>query len=139
MTTARTSRSTLGESEPATVAGDPRLLRIVFNNLINNAIKYGRAGTPIEVKFYRSGAQAVFSVRNEGIGIPANDMARLFRRFGRLRQPGSEGIKGSGLGLYLCHRIVALLGGSIEVKSEAGKYAEFHVSLQARPARAPQR
>ncbi len=114
---------------PVIVAGDPRLMRIVFDNLISNAIKYGRAGTPIRIKVWQAGARIVLAVRNEGIGIPAADMDRLFRPFGRLRQPGSEGVKGSGLGLYLCLRIVALLSGSIEVQSEPGEYAEFRVTL----------
>jgi signal transduction histidine kinase len=119
----------LAVSEPLRVVAEPRLLAIVVNNLINNAIKYGQAGTDIAVRIDRAGERAILSVRNEGIGIPATDMKRLFTRFGRLKQPGSEGIKGSGLGLYLCRRIVSLLGGSIEASSEPGKYAEFRVAL----------
>jgi hypothetical protein len=120
-------------AEPVRVTGDPRLLRIVLNNLINNALKFGQPATTIQVRVYREGPYAIISVRNEGIGIPTADKGRLFRRFGRLRQPGSEGIKGSGLGLYLCRRIVELHDGSIDVDSESGKYAEFRVSFEAKP------
>lgn len=119
----------LAASEPLRVVGEARLLAIVVNNLINNALKYGRAGSEIAVRIDRVGERARLSVRNEGIGIPAADMKRLFTRFGRLKQPGSEGIKGSGLGLYLCRRIVSLLGGSIDARSAEGEYAEFVVSL----------
>lgn len=115
--------------EPLRVAGNWGLLRIVLKNLINNAIKYGHRETEIQIRIEQSGRQAMLSVRNEGLGIPAGDMGRLFQRFGRLRLPGSEGIKGSGLGLYLCRRIIELFGGSIVVQSEYGKYAEFRVFL----------
>ena len=122
-------RITLHAPEPMRVAGNWGLLRIVVKNLINNAIKYGQRETDIAIRIEQAGRQAMVSVRNEGIGIPAADLGRLFHRFGRLRLPGSEGIKGSGLGLYLCRRIVELFGGTIEVQSEAGKYAEFRVFL----------
>ena len=120
---------TLHAPEPLRVVGNWGLLRIVLKNLINNAIKYGRRETEIQIRVEQSGRQAMLSVRNEGLGIPAADMGRLFQRFGRLRLPGSEGIKGSGLGLYLCRRIVELFGGSIAVQSEPGKCAEFRVFL----------
>jgi hypothetical protein len=122
-------RLTLHASEPLRIIGDWGLLRIVLRNLINNAIKYGQRETEIQIRVEPSGRQAMIGVRNEGIGIPAADIGRLFQRFGRLRLPGSEGIKGSGLGLYLCRRIVELFGGWIEVQSEVGKYAEFRVFL----------
>lgn len=116
--------------EDVQVAGDAKLLGIVLNNLINNAIKYGRLGTEIQIRASRTDQkQLTLSVRNLGVGIPAADMGRLFQRFERLRQPGTEGIKGSGLGLYLCRRIVESLGGSISARSEPGEYAEFRVSL----------
>ena len=111
------------------VIGHWGLLRIVPKNLINNAIKYGRRDTAIQIRVAQAGRQAMLSVRKEGLGIPAADRGRLFQRFGRLRLPGNEGIKGSGLGLYLCRRIIELFGGSIEVRSEPGQYAEFRVFL----------
>ncbi|WP_295454495.1 HAMP domain-containing sensor histidine kinase [uncultured Thiodictyon sp.] len=122
-------RLTLHAPEPLRVTGHRGLLRIVVKNLINNAIKYGHRDTEIQIRIEQAGRQALLSVRNEGIGIPAADLGRLFQRFGRLRLPGSEGIKGSGLGLYLCRRIVELFGGTIVVQSQAGKYAEFRVFL----------
>ena len=120
---------TLHAPEPLRVIGHWGLLRIVLKNLINNAIKYGRRDTAIQIRVEQAGRQAMLSVRKEGLGIPAADRGRLFQRFGRLRLPGSEGIKGSGLGLYLCRRIIELFGGSIEVRSEPGQYAEFRVFL----------
>lgn len=112
------------------VAGEPNLLKIVLNNLLNNAIKYGRAQSGIQVKVYRNGDTAVVSVYNEGPGIDAPDIEnRLFKRFERLKQSGTEGVKGSGLGLYICKQIVDKHRGKIEVHSESGKFIEFRVSL----------
>ncbi|HYN77944.1 MAG TPA: sensor histidine kinase, partial [Lamprocystis sp. (in: g-proteobacteria)] len=122
-------RLTLHAPEPTRVIGNAGLLRIVLKNLISNAIKYGHRDTDIQVRIEQADRQAMMCVRNAGLGIPGADLGRLFQRFGRLRLPGSEGIKGSGLGLYLCRRIVELFGGSIMVQSEQGEYAEFRVFL----------
>jgi two-component system sensor histidine kinase/response regulator len=117
-------------AEEAVVEGDPELLRIVVRNLVGNAIKYGREGTPVRVRLERRGAEAVLSVRNEGVGISAEDIrTRLFRRFERLRQKGTEGVKGSGLGLYICKTIVDKHRGRIWAESEPGAGAEFFVAL----------
>lgn len=112
------------------VAGDPNLLKIVINNLVNNAIKYGRAKTEIKVKVYQEGVCAVVSVYNQGAGIAPKDIeSRLFKRFERLKQKGTEGVKGSGLGLYICKQIVDKHHGKIEAFSEPENYIEFRVSL----------
>ena len=116
--------------EDPVLSGDPRLLQIVVRNLINNAVKYGREGTPVEVGLERRGGEAVLSVRNEGVGFTAEEIAgRLFKRFERLKQKGTEGVKGSGLGLYICKKIVDKHRGRIEAFSEPGRWAEFRVSL----------
>jgi signal transduction histidine kinase len=112
------------------VLGDANLLRIVANNLVNNAIKYGRPSSTITVEVRPAGDETLLSVHNEGAGIPPEDIEnRLFRRFERLKQKGTEGVKGSGLGLYLCKQIVDRHGGRIEVSSEVGKFAKFEVYL----------
>lgn len=112
------------------VAGDANLLRIVVNNLVNNAIKYGRAESEIRIRVTREDGQAVISVYNEGPGIERKDIeSRLFKRFERLKQVGTEGVKGSGLGLYICKKIVDQHRGKIEVISEFGQFIEFRVCL----------
>lgn len=122
---------TLDCRETVLLQADPRWLRIVVSNLLDNAIKYGETGSPVVIAVLRQDEAAAFSVRNRGIGIPAADHGRLFQRFARLKQAGSEGIKGSGLGLYLCHRIVTMLRGTIEVQSESDGFTEFTVRLPA--------
>ncbi len=119
------------DSEPGlTVNGDPRLLKIVVRNLLSNAVKYGREGTEILVRLRKAGGELIFSVRNEGVGIPKEDIGNgLFRKFSRLKQPGTEGVKGSGLGLYICKKIIDKHGGRIWVESEPGVSATFFFAL----------
>ncbi len=112
--------------------GDPKLLQIVVRNLLSNAIKYGLEGSDIRINLEKKERELVFSVRNEGVGISAEDInSRLFRKFERLKQKGTEGVKGSGLGLYICKTIVTAHGGRIWAESEPGKWVTFHVALPA--------
>ena len=116
------------EGDPV-LDGDPALLKILVGNLVNNAIKYGAEGTPVRLRLARQGGEVVFAVRNEGVGIPREDLPRLFKRFERLKQKGTEGVKGSGLGLYICKTIVDKHKGRIWVEGEPGQWVEFCVAL----------
>lgn len=121
-------------TEDATLFGDPRLLRIVVGNLVSNAVKYGTEGTAVRLRLAAGDGELVFSVRNEGVGIAPEDQPRLFKRFERLKQKGTEGVKGSGLGLYICRKIVEKHGGRIWVESRPGAGAEFFAALPRKPA-----
>ncbi|MBI2897289.1 MAG: GAF domain-containing protein [Deltaproteobacteria bacterium] len=101
-------------------------LEQVTGNLLSNAIKYGR-GQPVEVSLVADGAVARILVADKGIGIAADDQARIFGRFERL--VSSRHFGGFGLGLWICRQIVEALGGSISVRSELGKGSTFEVSL----------
>lgn len=110
--------------------GDPELLKIVVRNLVNNALKYGKEGTAVKVRLEARGGEAVLSVHNEGVGIPPEEIdKRLFKRFERLRQKGTEGVKGSGLGLYICKTIVEKHKGRIWAESEPGAWVRLSVAL----------
>ena len=112
------------------INGDPNLLKIVITNLVNNAIKYGVPETPVTVRVEENAAGYVVSVQNQGVGISKADIEeRLFKKFSRLKQRGTEGVKGSGLGLYICKKIIEKHQGKIWVESEQGKYAAFYFSL----------
>lgn len=113
------------------VAGDVNLLKIVVNNLVNNAIKYGKGGSTIRITVGRGERGVALTVYNEGPGIDPKDIEnRLFKRFERLKQAGTEGVKGSGLGLYICKQIIDKHGGSIAVRSAPGEFVEFRVDLR---------
>ncbi|NPV82713.1 MAG: response regulator [Candidatus Aminicenantes bacterium] len=111
------------------ISGDPRLLKILVRNLVSNAIKYGSEGTEVKLGLEKRDGEMVFSVHNLGVGIRPEDGPRLFRKFERLKQQGTEGVKGSGLGLYICKKIVDSHGGKIWFESEPGRWVTFYVSL----------
>lgn len=126
-----TKKMTVSKNFPQDVkiSGDPRLLRILVRNLVSNAIKYGTEGTEVKLGLETKDGQMVFSVHNLGVGIRPEDGPRLFRKFERLKQQGTEGVKGSGLGLYICKKIVDSHGGKIWFESEPGRWVTFYVSL----------
>ncbi len=112
-----------------TVNADPTLLRVVYDDLLSNAVKYGRAGGQILLEAERHGDRIVCSVRNDGEGIPPEKQAQLFKRFSRLDTPSATGKKGTGLGLYICKEIVEKHGGQIWVDSKMGEWVKFSFTL----------
>jgi signal transduction histidine kinase len=112
------------------IIGDPDLLKIVVTNLVSNAIKYGEQGTKILVKVFKEGDKCVFSIYNKGVGMTEEQISqKLFKKYSRLKQTGTEGVKGSGLGLYICKKIIEKHNGILGVNSEVGKYAEFYFKI----------
>lgn len=115
--------------EGLVVNADPTLLRIVFDDLLSNATKYGREGGTIALDAEESDDAVILSVRNDGEGIPAEKKPLLFQRFSRLDTPGATGKKGTGLGLYICREIVEKHGGRIWADSKAGEWVKFSFAL----------
>lgn len=116
----------------AAVVGRWDRLRVeqIVTNLLSNAIKYG-AGKPIEVNVAAEGGEARLLVRDQGLGIAADDVERIFERFERAGTGYHDGL---GLGLYIVRQIVELHGGSIRVASLPGRGAAFTVALPAETA-----
>ncbi len=96
---------------------DRERLGQVLSNLLTNAAKYAPATTPIAVTVEGDGATVTVCVRDEGIGIAADDLPQLFGRYFRARSAMEQGIEGLGLGLYLCRGIIVAHGGAITAKS----------------------
>jgi signal transduction histidine kinase len=117
---------TLKIDAPVTGLWDHFRLDQVVANLLSNAIKYGR-GKPIEIKVEADADTARLTVRDEGIGIAPDNLERIFVRFERA--VSARNYSGLGLGLYIVHRILGVLGGTIHVTSELGKGATFVVEL----------
>ena len=111
------------------VAGDSRRLEQVFQNLFTNAIKYSPAGGVVEIEIAMRDARARISVRDNGMGIPADALPHLFKRFYRVSRASNEQISGSGIGLYIVKEIVANHGGTVEVSSTEDVGSTFTVSL----------
>ena len=82
----------------------------------------------------RAGRQVAVDVTDQGLGIAPSDMDRLFTRFGRIVTTATEGIGGTGLGLYLCRELVRRLGGDVTATSVEGEGSTFTVQLPAAPA-----
>jgi PAS domain S-box-containing protein len=107
---------------------DRRALNQILINLSNNAIKFTDTGeVRIEVSETTSNGHAAvrFEVIDTGIGIKQQDQAKLFEAFEQLRKFGTAPREGTGLGLYICQRLAAVLGGSIEFTSELGRGSAF--------------
>jgi signal transduction histidine kinase len=115
--------------EGAVVLGDRQRLEQVLVNLLQNAIKYSPQGGQIVVTLRREGGEALVSVADQGIGIPAEEQARLFQRFFRARNAATHHFGGLGIGLFVSHEIVQRHGGRFLVQSESGKGAVFSFAL----------
>ena len=111
---------------------DASKLGQVFYNLTENAVKYTPDGGCITLTLRRDGKQAVFSVRDNGVGIPKEDQAHIFERFYRVDKARSRETGGTGLGLSIVKQMVALHGGEVTVESEMGQGSVFSVTLPIR-------
>jgi PAS domain S-box-containing protein len=114
---------------------DPLRVEQVLVNLLSNAVKYG-AGRPVEVSLVGEGANVVLAVKDHGIGISEDGMARLFGKFERAVSERHYG--GLGLGLYITRQIVEAMGGSITVRSAQGQGSTFILRLPTQPRPAAQ-
>jgi two-component system, OmpR family, sensor histidine kinase CiaH len=94
------------ELEPGLfISGDPLLIQILVNNLIDNAVKYSPPGSPISIILKKDGDQGILELRDEGAGIPKKEHKRIFQKFYRVGNEDTRTTQGTGLGLYLCRKI----------------------------------
>ncbi|MCX6134052.1 MAG: GAF domain-containing protein [Ignavibacteriales bacterium] len=117
----------------AYVRGDQNKLRQVLQNLISNAVKYSPGGGELNVRVVSSEEQAdeiLFSVSDQGLGIPQEHLGRLFQKYARVESGEAGKIKGTGLGLWICREIIKAHGGKIWVESEVGKGSSFRFTLK---------
>jgi signal transduction histidine kinase len=119
---------------------DPERLRQVITNLVNNAIKYSPEGGAITIRAReRAPDHVLIEVIDQGLGIPAAQLGRLFRKFERVRSQDHDRIAGTGLGLYICRLIVEGHGGRIWAESQGGEGSVFLILLPLDAGRARQR
>jgi signal transduction histidine kinase/FixJ family two-component response regulator len=121
--------SFVGPDTSLVVDGDDLLLEQVLQNLLQNAIKYSPVGRPITVSCEQRAATVYLRVIDQGMGIPAEALPRLFSRFYRANNVDSRQVSGMGLGLYVVKEIVALHGGTVDVASTVGQGSTFSVCL----------
>ena len=113
---------------PEYVKTDEKRLRQILINLLSNAVKYTVKGKVTFTVSYRNQV-AEFSIKDTGIGIPEQELERIFRPFERIREPGQPFVAGTGLGLTITRLLIDIMGGNIEVTSTPGKGSEFTATL----------
>lgn len=112
------------------IQADPDRLEQVISNLLDNAIKYSPEGGTVMVELGRAGVQIRIAVRDQGIGLPADAEATIFRPFGRAPNASSRNLPGMGLGLYICRNIVERHGGTVTATSPGeGLGTTFELTL----------
>jgi len=115
------------DPQPVIANFDSRLLRQIISNLVHNALKYSVTGQSILLTLQQSECHFCFTIKDDGIGVPPEDLKRLFEPFHRASNVGA--ISGTGLGLSIAHQAVELHGGTITVESVVGTGTVFTVVL----------
>jgi signal transduction histidine kinase len=116
-------------SQAAMVLADEGRLRIVINNLVSNAIKYNRPGGFVKVSHERKDGQLITVVKDNGLGIPAEQKNQIFEKFFRVKNSDRNTITGTGLGMHITKRYVQEMNGKIWFDSTHGQGSTFYVSL----------
>ncbi len=118
---------------PNFLKGDRAKIRQVLDNLLENAVKYTYDGSVnLEVGFRKIAAEKIdvsFTIKDTGVGIRKEDAEKLFSSIGKVGDNKDVSIKGTGLGLLICKRLVSLLDGRIQIESEIGKGSTFTFTI----------
>jgi PAS domain S-box-containing protein len=117
------------EPDFPSVLADPELVEEVLANLVENGIKYSPKGGKITISGRLADKEVKVTIKDEGVGIQAEELQHIFERFYRLNNSLTQKVRGLGLGLYICKSIMEAHGGTIEVSSQLGKGSEFTFSL----------
>lgn len=126
----KTNLRILGEhTDPFTITGDPHLLELALNNLLDNAAKYSQAPAEITVSLAHENDFIKLTVSDKGIGIPPENLEHIFQRFYRVDRARSSKVGGSGLGLSIVETIIDKHFGRISVESTLGVGTTFTILL----------
>jgi PAS domain S-box-containing protein len=116
-------------AEPLAAEADPDKVRQVFNILVENALRYSPKGGTVTVGARRNADRVEVRVADEGMGIPASERERIFRKFYRAESAARDGAAGTGLGLFIAKELVTAMGGRIWVDSIEGEGSSFSFEL----------
>ena len=112
-----------------TAVADPEKAEVALGNLVRNAIKFSPEGGRVKISVKESGRMAEISVTDEGVGIPADELEKIFERFYQVDRGETRSFPGSGLGLHITRELVHAMGGTVEVESELEKGSTFTFTL----------
>jgi two-component system phosphate regulon sensor histidine kinase PhoR len=125
--------------EGIVVMGNRLRLEQIFVNLLDNAVKFNRPGGCVAVECTAGHPFVGVSIRDTGIGIPSEDLKRIFDRFYRVDKARSRRVGGTGLGLSIVKESLAQMGGKISVESQLGSGTKFTVQMQSAGGPAPEK
>ena len=111
------------------IQADPKNIEEIFNNLITNAINYSPDGGQVGVTARCLGEYMEIKVKDTGVGIPPEELPKIFDKFYRVKHPKTRKIMGTGLGLAIVKGVVEAHHGTIDVESEADKGTTFRILL----------
>jgi two-component system phosphate regulon sensor histidine kinase PhoR len=122
-----------GRMEPAQVLGDRLQIEQALVNLLDNAVKFNRPSGEVLIEVTRADGRVRITLTDTGIGIPHDDLPRIFERFYRVDKARSREVGGTGLGLSIVKHIVERMNGTVSVESQLGKGSTFTLLLPAAP------
>ena len=108
---------------------DPSYIKLVIENLIDNAVRYTSGQGELEIRLGKKGKNLLFQIKDTGVGIPKREQKYIFQKFFRSENILREQTQGSGLGLYIAKSIVGKLKGKIWFESQEGKGTTFYFTL----------
>ncbi|MFN7732911.1 MAG: sensor histidine kinase [Pirellula sp.] len=120
----------LGMDDACRVFADHESLRTIVGNLLSNAIRYSKPQGEVTIESNAEGAWVELSIRDRGIGIPAEDLDRIFERFYTVDKARTKDVGGTGLGLAIVKHLTAAMGGTIRVESQLGVGSVFRLRLK---------
>jgi two-component system phosphate regulon sensor histidine kinase PhoR len=115
--------------ENISVPGNELRLEQVFVNLLDNAVKFNRPNGEVRLEARELDGRACIVIRDTGIGIPSEDLPRIFERFYRVDKGRSREMGGTGLGLSIVKHAIEQMNGTIKVESRLGEGSEFVITI----------
>jgi two-component system, OmpR family, sensor histidine kinase SenX3 len=129
-----TVRTSSSESQAIVLSCDPRQIVSAIANLLDNAVKYSTSGDVVDLVARVEHGRAIIEVIDQGVGIPTNDLERVFERFYRVDRARSRATGGTGLGLSIVRHVARAHGGDVRVSSQEGEGSTFVLTVPLDPS-----